>query len=228
VKILIIDNTMEPKSFGSPELCRIARQEGDSTVYVRRAPEGDLPDDPKAFDRVIVSGSITSCLSLDPWIDSLLAFIRKTINERVPYLGVCFGHQMLARALGERELLRKAKSPEFGWTKIKVTHQSPIFHQMPSEFHTFSSHYEEVATLPRSFTKLAESDQCAIQACQLEGYPAFGIQFHPEKTDQEGEEILKQKMKKGPDVPLLNIGKGSQLYDGRIAQTLMRNFLQNE
>ena len=99
MKILIIDNTVERDSWGSDELRRCARAAEGATLVVRRAPQDDLPPSPRGFDRIIISGSGTSCLSDAPWIDRLHEFIRTSINEKKALLGVCYGHQSLVRAL---------------------------------------------------------------------------------------------------------------------------------
>src|SRR3954454_12000081 len=98
MKILIIDNNIDRDSWGSSDLCRLTRGFPGATVYVRNGPESDLPPHPAQYDKIIVSGSKTSAMSEEPWIEELTDFIRKAIDLRKPYLGVCYGHQMLARA----------------------------------------------------------------------------------------------------------------------------------
>ena len=114
MKILIIDNNMDRECWGSPDLCRFAKLSPDATIYVRRGPLGDLPKNLHEINRIIVSGSRASCRGDDPWIEQLVVWIRKALDLQIPYLGVCFGHQLLARALGGKEALREARQAEFG------------------------------------------------------------------------------------------------------------------
>lgn len=231
MKILIIDNTLDKDSWGSENLCRMVRvaaQEGVSsaTIAVRRAPEGDLPKAVQSFDRFILSGSRTSALDEAPWIDALHAFIRKVIDAKKPFLGVCYGHQTLARALGGIETVRKAAEPEIGWTEIEQTAPSPLFEGVPSRFHTFQTHFDEVWALPPGMKKLAQSKRCQIQACQLESLPIYGIQFHPEKPLEHCIRTL-NKVKKQGEGHLLLLPKSSKtLYNPKIGETLFRNFLK--
>src|SRR4051812_32059691 len=108
MRVLIIDNMIDPDCWGSSDLRGFAQAAPGAIVHVRRAPHGDLPRSPKDFDRVIVSGSKTRVDDDSPWVLKLLDFIRATLNENKPYLGVCYGHQMLARALVGEEAVGAA------------------------------------------------------------------------------------------------------------------------
>src|SRR4051812_10159040 len=110
-----------PESWGATELVRYARSVDGATVHVRRAPHGDLPADPAGFDAIVVSGSKTSANKSEPWVQELLAFIRRSVELQKPFLGVCYGHQMLNRALSGDRCVRRAERGEFGWTKIRLT-----------------------------------------------------------------------------------------------------------
>jgi GMP synthase (glutamine-hydrolysing) len=228
MKILVIDNNIDRDCWGSKDLCRLAQLAAGATVYVRRAPENDLPKSPDEFDRIIVSGSKTSALADEPWIENLFAFIRRAVELKKPYLGVCYGHQALVRALGgSKEHVRVAATAEFGWTKIQLSSEtSPLTQNLPNQFYSFSAHFEEVSHLPRGMKTLAYSEDCAIQACQLESLPIFGIQFHPEKGLEETTKILKdRKALKSPPV-LLNPTRSLKLYNPELGKTLFQNFLQ--
>jgi GMP synthase-like glutamine amidotransferase len=227
MKILIIDNTIDVDCWGSKDLCHLAQLAPNPTIYVRRAPQQDLPKSPSAYDAIIVSGSKTSAMADEPWIDQLLEFIKKAIALKKPFLGVCYGHQALVRAVGgNKSFVRKAATAEFGWTQINVTEPSSLLRGMPDSFYTFSAHFEEVAELPRGMRQLATSEDCSIQACQLEKLPIFGIQFHPEKSIAEAEKILLERKKKGTPAVLLNPTRSKELYNPQLGEALFKNFLQ--
>lgn len=226
MRVLIIDNNIDQDAWGSSDLCRFARLASGASVFVRRAPQGDLPKSPTGFDRVIVSGSKTSALEDAPWINQLFEFIKKTIAHQIPFLGVCYGHQALVRALGSKEHLRKADSAEFGWTQIQVQEQSPLMKGLPNQFFSFSAHFEEVHLLPRGMKRLASSEACQIQACQLENRPVYGIQFHPEKSIQEADKILLERKKKKIPKILLHPNESQKLYDPKIGDILFKNFFE--
>lgn len=225
MKILIIDNNIHSEFWGSKELCKLAKLHPKATVYIRRAPEEDLPKDPAPYDRIIVSGSKTSAMSEEPWIEKLSLFIKRAVDLKKPYLGVCYGHQMLARALGGKDCVRKAAQPEIGWVQVKLTGSSPLLEGLPKEFYTYSSHYDEVCTLPKGMKNLAHSDICAVQACQLESSPVFGIQFHPERTLEDANRSYQQLIKTSNPPVFLNYARGVKLYNSKIGETLFKNFL---
>jgi GMP synthase (glutamine-hydrolysing) len=226
MKILIIDNTIDRDSWGAGGLCRLARLAPGATIHVRRAPEGDLPKDPLAFDRIILSGSKTSALDDAPWINQLFEFIKKSVEGKKHFLGICYGHQALVRTLGGREYLRRASVAEFGWTHIKVTDSSSILRGLPDSFHSFSAHFEEVSQLPNGMKKLAQSEACGIQACQVKGLPVFGLQFHPEKTPDQAKKVLIERKKLGEPKVLLNPTRTDELYDPILGETIFKNFLK--
>jgi len=148
------------------------------------------------------------------------------VQANKPVLGVCFGHQMLLRAYGGKECLRVGARPEFGWTKMRVLENSALFAGVPEKFVSFSSHFEEAFSVPRGFHVLASSSDCAIQAVGLAGKPVYGIQFHPEKTAEEGEMVLTTRKKLGKPKQLLHRGQGKQLYKAQVAEHIFGNFLK--
>jgi GMP synthase (glutamine-hydrolysing) len=228
MKILIIDNTIDPNCWGSKSLCDLARLAPNATVCVRRAPQGDLPKNPQDFDRIIVSGSKTSALDDSPWVGQLIDFIKRSLDRKRAFLGVCYGHQVLARSIGGKEVVGKAAKPEFGWTKIHVTATAPILEGLPPTFYSFSSHFEEVQQLPKSMKILANSEDCAIQACQLDQLPVYGVQFHPEKTIAEAKQTFSESKKSKTPVALLHPSKSEELYDPKVGEMIFKNFLQLE
>ncbi|MCM2323607.1 MAG: type 1 glutamine amidotransferase [Oligoflexia bacterium] len=226
MRILIIDNNIDPRFWGSAELRHYAKLAQGATVHVRRAPHDDLPASPLPYDRIIVSGSKTSALEDAPWIFRLQDFVRQALDAGKPYLGVCYGHQTLARALAGRDTVRKGTTPEFGWSRIEVLVPSPLFEGLPPEFHTYSSHFEEVHKLPPGMKQLARSEACEIQACQLEDRPVFGIQFHPERTLEGAKESLAEHQKKPRSLPLLHADRSEELFDPRVGEKIFGNFLR--
>jgi len=160
-----------------------------------------------------------------PWVDRLIEFTQAAIEARKPFLGVCFGHQILARSLGGKTSVGKAAVPEFGWSEIKILKASDLTKGLSDSFYSFSSHYDEITQLPHGLNKLAESEHCSIQACQLENFPVFGIQFHPERTIEEAEKAFSAK-RKIKNLKLIHSKRSKELYNPKIAETLFTNFFK--
>jgi GMP synthase (glutamine-hydrolysing) len=234
LQILIIDNNRMQSSFGAKNLVHwtLKMAPAGSTVLVRRAPDRDLPAPDADFDAIVISGSITSCLDLsEDWIAPYDQFVTHHLKQKTPILGVCYGHQTLARCLtamaGVDSGMRVSPKAEFGWQKIRITENSELFQGLQGEFITYESHVEEVHQLPPGTKKFAESDHCSLQAFEVEGQPVFGIQFHPEYSIQEGEESLANKIKKGVASEwILNPGKGEKLYDENVGKVIFGNFFR--
>jgi GMP synthase-like glutamine amidotransferase len=230
-RILILDNTRESSSFGSPNLFRLvsATAPRGAEMIVRRTPEMDFSHDLSA-DAIVISGSATSCLApYESWVGRFDGFVTRHIEQKTPILGVCFGHQAIARCLfrmdGKKPALGRSGDAEIGWQTMRVISKSVLFQGLGREFVSYQSHYEEVSELPPGTRRTAESDRCRIQAFEMESAPVFGIQFHPEHGPAYAEEAMAKKLKNGerPDW-VLNPGKSHELYDESIGKTIFGNF----
>jgi len=220
MRILVIDNTLDLDSWGSEPLRRFAREIQGSTIITRRGPQQDLPRDLSVYDRIVVSGSRASAMGESAWVDRLLELIRRAVDRGTPLLGVCYGHQSLVRALSGVDHCRKSVEPEYGWTKIERLGSSRLLEGLPETFYGFSSHQEEVSRLPKGLRNLARSERCAIQACEVEGRAAWGVQFHPEKTRAEAEaSVRKRRTQKQECLP-----GGARLHDESVGQRIFGNF----
>jgi GMP synthase (glutamine-hydrolysing) len=231
MQILVIDNNIDVDGWGANELCALARVSQGATIHVRRAPHDDLPAFPDRYDRIVISGSKTDATDQAPWVTRLDEFIRRAVDRGKPIFGICYGHQSLARALGGIQSVRKAPKGEHGWGEIRLNESakaSPLFRGLPSRFHSYQSHNDEVFLLPSGMRALASSETCPLQAIELEGRPVHGVQFHPERNAELGAMTIARKMKKDPSLNFINPKRGQELYDPRIGEMLFRNFLALE
>lgn len=108
-----------------------------------------------------------------------------------PILGICAGHQFMARFFGGE--VHPSKVPEFGKIELSIIkNDEPLFRGVPETSVVWESHNDEVTQLPQSFERLAESENCKIQAMKHREKPFYGLQFHPEVEHTEyGEQIFK-------------------------------------
>lgn len=225
MRILIIDNNID-QPWG---LCGDFRRYLEGEVIVRRAPQRDLPPNgPRGFTHVILSGSKTSCLDGSPWTQDLMKYVREAVDAGVPTLGVCYGHQIIAKTYGGESILRASPKPEIGWVEIRQTVPNPVLEGLPAKFHTFQSHFEEVTKLPAGFVTTAESDRCAIQAFFVEKKPLFGIQFHPERNAEEGQQSIDRQKKTTPESCIFGDGKAKSVFTENVARTIFRNFISQK
>lgn len=124
---------------------------------------------------VILSGSLASVNDSYAWIKEEMSFIGRLINQKIPILGICFGHQLIGKFFGvavERNTLRSGLI-ELNLNKEDVLLKGIANLMMPV------SHNEHVTELPKGFELLATSDYCKIQAMKKTDMDVYGIQFHP-------------------------------------------------
>jgi GMP synthase (glutamine-hydrolysing) len=112
-------------------------------------------------------------------------------NAPVPILGICAGHQFMARFFGGE--VKPSVVPEFGKIDLMVLEkEDPLFSGVPTASVVWESHNDEVTVVPKDFTLLAESENCKVQAMRHKKKPFYGLQFHPEVEHTEyGEQIFK-------------------------------------
>ena len=111
-----------------------------------------------------------------------------------PVLGICAGHQYMARFFNGEAA--PAKKPEFGKVELTVLKKDKIFDGVPEKSTVWESHNDEVTQLPDSFIHLAMSENCNIQAMKHKNKPFYGLQFHPEVEHTEyGEQIFNNFVK---------------------------------
>lgn len=139
------------------------------TFKVWRAVEGELPSTPHERDGWIISGSRHGVYENLPWIKPLEAFVRDTASARVPSVGICFGHQIIAQALGGR-----VEKYDKGWA-VGATQYD--FEGRKVTLNAW--HQDQVITPPKEAKVIGSNPFCA-NAALLYGDYAFSVQAHPE------------------------------------------------
>jgi len=125
-------------------------------------------------------------------LDSTLGNCAEYLDKaRFPILGICAGHQFMARHFGG--MVKPSKLPEFGQVELTLcVEDDSLFKGVLKKSIVWESHNDEVTVLPPDFSKLAESENCKIQAMRHNKKRFYGLQFHPEvEHTQFGEEIFK-------------------------------------
>ena len=95
-----------------------------------------------------------------------------------PILGICLGHQIIAKAYGGE--VGSAGMESYAKIEITIKEENDIFKGLGDTMKVWTSHKDEVTTLPEGFKLLATSPICEIEAMKHETKPLYGIQFHPE------------------------------------------------
>lgn len=154
----------------------------DLAFFTVSIVQGEFPAAPEDAEGWLVTGSRHGVYDPLPWIAPLGAFLRDCLEARVPVAGICFGHQILAQALGG-----EAGKAERGWGigvhDYELLHRPEWLAQVPKRFAMQAMHQDQVTRLPDGAQVLARSDFCPIAAAvygPMEAPDAISVQPHPE------------------------------------------------
>ena len=163
----------------------------------------------KSSDKVVLpgQGSFKSCVdalnSINGLVDTLNEFV---INDKKPLLGICVGLQMFADIGYEESETKglswisgkvskinnqnnKYKLPHIGWNQIKIIKDSKIFKDIKNNSHMYFVHSYEFIPKDKNVIS-AVTDYSSNIVCSVEKENIFGTQFHPEKSDKLGLQII--------------------------------------
>lgn len=146
---------------------------------IHRVAFGEFPDRIEA-DAGLITGSVASANDAAPWIERLAGIVREFHRARRPLYGACFGHQLIARALGGR-----VEPSPCGWRfgLVETMHaDSPGWMSPPKPItHLHSAHCEQVTHMPDGAIALGTSPGCPVAAMAL-GHHIATTQYHPEMS----------------------------------------------
>lgn len=151
------------------------------------ATASELPD-LETVDGAVISGSRASTYWAEAWIDDLRAWLRDADEAGIPLLGVCFGHQILAEALGGT--VSDMGEYELGYQEIERREGCPLFEGVDQRFTAFVTHHDVVTDLPPGAALTAEN-KYGVQGYRRED--AFGVQFHPEFDRETAVDLIEDK-----------------------------------
>ena len=161
----------------------VFRQALESRGYVVRTilvPSEGLPQEPGEF--LLIMGGPMSVNDTDSWIAEELKFVKATLNRGIPVLGICFGSQLLAKALGGSVV--PGEIFEIGMVSVTLTDEGradSVFSHLPSTLQVFQWHGEGII-LPQGTKSLLASAHYPVQAFRAKER-CFGLLFHVEMQE---------------------------------------------
>jgi GMP synthase-like glutamine amidotransferase len=152
---------------------------------------GEYPETMDTCDGYLITGSKQSVYDDEPWIDQLKHYVQALNTRKVKLVGICFGHQLIAEALGGRTL-----SAEAGWgvgIHVSQVQSQQWFMNPPLEsFSILYSHKDQVARLPADAELIAGNDFCPNSMFCI-GEHALALQGHPEFTRDYAEDLMRMR-----------------------------------
>jgi GMP synthase (glutamine-hydrolysing) len=181
-KILIID-------FGSQFTQLIARRIRELGVFSQIVSHKKIK---KKHINSSIKGIILSGGPLNVYEINKYSFDKQIIENGLPILGICFGHQILSKLNGGK--VKQSKHREFGLANIFKKKESPLtknFFNNKKSNKVWMSHADQVSKLPKNFNVIASSQNSKFAIIENRVQNFFGVQFHPEVTHTEnGKKII--------------------------------------
>ena len=172
--------------YGDFEDWFVARMDRSAGTVETVSPfSGEPLPPPASLGGIIITGSHDMVTEKHPWSEKTADWVRQAVEADIPLLGVCYGHQLLAHAMGG-VVGDNPKGKEFGTVSIRLNRDGRhdrLFEGTPETFVAQACHSQSVMQLPVGATQLASSDMDPHHAFVI-GRRAWGVQFHPEFDGQ--------------------------------------------
>ena len=159
---------------------------------------GDPLPSPERLSGIVITGSHAMVTDHHAWSRQAAEWVKHAVRMPVPFLGICYGHQLIAHALGG-VVGDNPRGREFGTVDVRLNRHAgrdPLFRGLPDTIRVHASHTQSVLSLPPGARLLASSVIDLHHAFVWEDR-VWGVQFHPEFDS----EITKAYIEKyGPDL----------------------------
>jgi GMP synthase-like glutamine amidotransferase len=171
-----------------PELFADLLAPFDVRVVPYAVDDGELPQSLRECDGWLCSPSRLSVYDKVPWIADVEAIIRTAVHDDHPFVGICFGHQLLAQALGGR-VERASRGWGVGVQLYEVVDHVLGMQPRLERCALIASHEDQVVEVPHGVRVIARADYCPVAGLAA-GDRVWTLQAHPEFTAALAEHLL--------------------------------------
>ena len=155
---------------------------------------GELPTDPASYDAYLITGSPAGVYDHLPWIEPLSSFIRAAKGKKM--VGICFGHQIMAEALGGH-VEKSDKGWGAGLHRYSIVRREPWM-DGEAEVAIPASHQDQVIIQPPNTELVVSSDFTPCAGLAWTDRPAISFQFHPEFAPDFAKALIAERYDKVP------------------------------
>lgn len=157
-------------------LIQLVRPKWSCDVF--NVTQSQFPNKLAGYDGFMITGSPASVHDKDAWVEQLCRVVQDIHRQSRPVFGACFGHQIIAKALGGH-VGPNPKGWELGTVQSSQVKLAPWTRELPKKFPLYAAHIEQVLELPRGAETLAMSEYCPIAAYAIDD-TVYTTQYHPE------------------------------------------------
>ncbi len=175
-----------------PELLRSVLASADFELVRYDIDQDRFPASITECDGWLLSPSRCSAYDGHAWISAAEDLLRELIAREYPYVGICFGHQLAAQALGGR-VERAADGWQVGVQDYEIVATRPWMVPLHSTLSLIASHEDQVVEVPTGAALMARSPGCPV-AGLLIGERAWTLQPHPEFVPELADDLLAQRV----------------------------------
>lgn len=176
------------------------------------------------YDGFVITGGRASAYDTDGWVLRLVETVREAYARNIPILGVCLGHQVVAKALGG-EVGVNSRGWDIGLSTVTLTPEGERLAglgQAPQPLRVLETHQDIVTTLPPGAVHLAFSAKTLYEMYHV-GSAVFCMQGHPEMDNEEVREIISIRRE---DLPADVVQSGLESLAAEPHREFLRTFLQ--
>ncbi len=187
---------------------------------------GDWPQGVEECDAWIITGSAKAAYDKDPWIEQLKRFIKEINKAKKKLIGICFGHQIIAAALGG-EVTKSPSGWGVGVKTFKILDFQDWMKPALGEVSLLFSHQDQVSIPPKGAKLLAQDSFCPFQMFQigehiltLQGHPEFSVAFAKARLESRKDKVAPEIYKKA-------MSSFNDAKDDHVLSQWIRNFALN-
>jgi len=193
-------------------------------VYNYKVALGEWPKSVNECQAWFITGSAKSAYESDSWILKLKRFINETEQQKIKLIGICFGHQIIAQALGG-SVEKSSKGWGVGIKDFEIIQNQNWMQPAQKKLSLLFSHQDQVVKLPPQAVLLAQDSFCPNQMFQigqhiltLQGHPEFDVQFAKAR-------LISRKEKVEPETYQIAMNSFNRPKDNQIFCEWIRRFV---